>query len=46
MKGVELNGRVRYAVQIDGLSHREAALRFVRDKSLSAETGRLAQPGG
>ena len=25
MKGVELYGRVRYAVQIEGLSHREAA---------------------
>lgn len=24
MKGVELYGRVRYAVQIEGLSHREA----------------------
>jgi transposase len=28
MKGVELYGRVRYAVQIEGLSHREAARRF------------------
>ena len=28
MKGVELYGRVRHAVQIDGLSHREAAPRF------------------
>ena len=25
MKGVELYGRVRYAVQIEGLSHRAAA---------------------
>ena len=24
MKGVELYGQVRYAVQIEGLSHREA----------------------
>ena len=28
MKGVELYGRVRYAVQIEGLSHRAAARRF------------------
>jgi len=28
MKGVELYGRVRHAVQIDGLSHREAGRRF------------------
>src|SRR6478735_1350671 len=28
MKGVELYGRVRYAVQVEGLSHREAARRF------------------
>jgi transposase len=28
MKGVELYGRVRYAVQIEGLSHREAARQF------------------
>jgi transposase len=28
MKGVELYGRVRYAVRIEGLSHREAARRF------------------
>ena len=28
MKGVELYGRVRYAVQMEGLSHREAARRF------------------
>jgi hypothetical protein len=28
MKGVELYGRVRYAVQIEGLSHREAGRRF------------------
>ena len=28
MKGVELYGRVRHAVQIEGLSHREAARRF------------------
>ena len=28
MKGVELYGRVRYAVQIEGLSQREAARRF------------------
>ena len=28
MKGVDLYGRVRYAVQIDGISRREAARRF------------------
>ena len=28
MKGVELYGRVRYAVQIEGLSHREVARQF------------------
>ena len=28
MKGVELYGRVRYAVQIEWLSHREAARRL------------------
>ena len=28
MKGVELYGRVRYAVQIEGISRREAARRF------------------
>ena len=28
MKGVELYGRVRHAVRIEGLSHREAARRF------------------
>ena len=28
MKGVELYGRVRYAVQIEGLSERAAARRF------------------
>ena len=28
MKGVELYGRVRHAVQIEGLSRREAARRF------------------
>ena len=28
MKGVELYGRVRHAVQIEGLSQREAARRF------------------
>jgi transposase len=28
MKGVELDARVRYAVQIEGVSRREAARRF------------------
>ena len=28
MKGVELYGRVRFAVQIEGMSQREAARRF------------------
>ena len=31
MKGVELYGRVRYAVQIEGLSERAAARRFGLD---------------
>jgi DNA-directed RNA polymerase specialized sigma24 family protein len=36
MKGVELYGRVRYAVQIEGLSQREAARRFGIDLSLAS----------
>ena len=28
MRGVELNGRVRYAVRVEGISRREAARRF------------------
>ena len=30
MKGVELYGQVRYAVQIEGLSHREAGYYAMR----------------
>ena len=35
MKGVELYAQVRYAVQIDGLSPREAARRFGIDPGAS-----------
>ena len=37
-KGVELYGRLRHAVQIEGLSHREAARRFGIDPRCSAST--------
>jgi hypothetical protein len=42
MKVVELYGRVRYAVQIEGLSRREAARQFVRtavEKSATVAAG-------
>ena len=39
MKGVDLYGRVRYAVQIEGLSHREAARRFGIDLVCPVESG-------
>jgi len=42
MKGVELYGRVRHAVQIDGLSHREAARRFGIVPGHGYETARCA----
>jgi len=36
---VELYGRVRYAVQIEGLSHREAARRFGIDPRTAVQHG-------
>jgi hypothetical protein len=46
MKGVELYGRVRYAVQIEGLSHRAAARRFGIDPRTVAKriTVKLSRP--
>jgi hypothetical protein len=44
MKGVELYGRVRYAVQIEGLSHRAAARRFGIDPEKSAENLHYTTP--
>jgi DNA-directed RNA polymerase specialized sigma24 family protein len=38
MKGLELYGRVRYAVQIEGLSHREMARRFGLDPRTVAKS--------
>jgi transposase len=46
MKGVELYGRVRYAVQIEGLSHRAAARRFGIDPRTVAKMVRFAAPPG
>ena len=46
MKGVELYGRVRYAVQIEGLSHRAAARRFGIDPSTVAKMMRFTAPPG
>jgi transposase len=46
MKGVELYGRVRYAVQIEGLSHRAAARRFGIDPRTVAKMMRFAAPPG
>ena len=46
MKGVELYGRVRHAVQIDGLSHREAARRFGIDPRTVAKMMRFSVPPG
>ena len=42
MKGVELYGRVRYAVQIEGLSHRAAARRFGIDPRTVAKMMKFA----
>jgi hypothetical protein len=36
MKGVALYGRVRYAMQIEWLSHREAARRLTTSRTLKA----------
>jgi hypothetical protein len=41
MKGVELYGRVRYAVQIEGLSHREAARQFGIDPRTGRQDGEV-----
>jgi len=46
MKGVELYGRVRYAVQIDGLSRREAARRFGIDPRTVAKMMVFSVPPG
>jgi len=46
MKGVELYGRVRHAVQIDGLSHREAARRFGIDPRTVSKMMRFSVPPG
>ena len=46
MKGVELYGRVRYAVQIEGLSHRGAARRFGIDPRTVAKMMRFTAPPG
>ena len=46
MKGVELYGRVRYAVQIEGLSHRAAARRFGIDPRTVAKMMRFTVPPG
>src|ERR1035437_8211396 len=46
MKGVELYGRVRYAVQIEGLSGRAAARRFGLDPRTVAKMVRFSVPPG
>ena len=46
MKGVELYGRVRHAVQIDGLSRREAARRFGIDPRTVAKMMSFSVPPG
>ena len=46
MKGVELYGRVRHAVQIEGLSHREAARRFGIDPRTVAKMMVFSVPPG
>ena len=46
MKGVELYGRVRYAVQIEGLSRREAARRFGIDPRTVAKMLAFSVPPG
>ena len=46
MKGVELYGRVRYAVQIEGLSQREAARRFGIDPRTVAKMMVFSVPPG
>ena len=46
MKGVELYGRVRHAVQIEGLSRREAARRFGIDPRTVAKMMAFSVPPG
>ena len=46
MKGVELYGRVRYAVQIEGLSHRAAARRFGIDPRTVAKMTKFTGAAG
>jgi transposase len=46
MKGVDLYGRVRYAVQIEGLSRREAARRFGIDARTVAKMLMYSVPPG
>jgi hypothetical protein len=46
MKGLELYGRVRYAVQIEGLSHRETARRFGLDPRTVAKMVKFSVPPG
>src|SRR6476659_11433823 len=46
MKGVELYGRVRHAVRIEGLSHREAARRFGIDPRTVAKMMMFSVPPG
>ena len=46
MKGVELYGRVRYAVQIEGLSHREVARQFGIDPRTVAKMVKFSVPLG
>ena len=46
MKVVELYGRVRYAVQIEGLSRREAARRFEIDPRTVAKMMKFSAPPG
>ena len=46
MKAVELYGRVRYAVQIEGLSRREAARQFGIDPRTVAKMLEFSVPPG
>ena len=46
MKSVELYGRVRFAVQREGLSHREAGRRFGIDPRTVAKMMRFSVPPG
>src|ERR1700719_1384421 len=46
MKGVELYAQVRYAVQIEGVSRREAARRFVTDPRTVAKMLAFSVPPG